>query len=99
MLGPILFLELVADIDNDVEHSEVRSFANSARVMKGVNGVRECSYLQSDLQKIYQWAEENNMSFNDSKFQIVRYGTDSVLKLTTNYLSSNSTLIQEYNDI
>ena len=30
--------------------------------------------LQNDLNSIYNWAESNNMSFDDTKFELLRYG-------------------------
>ena len=38
----------------------------------------EC--LQTDLDKIYQWQETNNMQFNGAKFENIRYGQDEDLK-------------------
>ena len=47
----------------------------------------DASDLQRDLEVVYQWAEDNNMSFNDLKFECLRLGLDFTLKLITNYTS------------
>ena len=57
VLGPLIFLILMADIDMEVYHSLLKSFADDTRVTKGVSGVNDASKLQSDLNNIYDWAE------------------------------------------
>ena len=51
--------------------------------------------LQIDLNKIYSWAEQNNMLFNNGKFELLRYGNDEDLKNSTYYLSANNEIIEE----
>jgi hypothetical protein len=50
--------------------------------------------LQEDLHKVYNWATTNNMQFNDSKFELLRYGKNYELKESTSYLSNNNQQIQ-----
>ena len=45
--------------------------------------------LQGDLEKIYSWAKEYNMTFNNSKFELLRYGSNNTLKESTSYDSSD----------
>jgi hypothetical protein len=93
VLGPLLFLILLSDIDKKIASSFLSSFADDTRVSKGVAGVTDASALQRDLEIVYQWAEENNMFFNNLKFECLRYGLDSTLKLSTNYTSPSGTII------
>ena len=51
--------------------------------------------LQQDLNSIYEWAEQCNMQFNDSKFELLRYGKDSALTSCTSYLTNKGTIIDE----
>ena len=95
VLGPLLFLVLISDIDTDVVFSFLSSFADDTRVSKGVSGVSNTSSLQTDLEAIYQWAIENNMSFNNLKFELIRRGLDSTLKLCTSYTSPDGTIIND----
>ena len=69
MLGPLLFLVLIRDIDKDITSTFVSSFADDTRVAKGINSVKDLETLQLDRQSIYEWAEENNMEFNFPKFE------------------------------
>ena len=95
VLGPLLFLVLISDIDINVLSSFLSSFADDTRVSKGICGVSDASALQGDLEVIYQWAIDNNMSFNSSKFELIRRGPDSTLKLCTNYTSSEGSIISD----
>ena len=48
VLGPLLFLILIGDIDKDVACSFTSSFADDTRVGKGVSDFLECDELQDD---------------------------------------------------
>ena len=91
VLGPLIFIILMTDIDEELMYSLLKSFADDTRVMKGVSNVREASQLQEDLFNVYDWAESNNMEFNSLKFEILRYGADGALT----YLTSIGTIIYE----
>ena len=95
VLGPLLFLILIGDIDRNIAESFISSFADDTRLSRAVSGVREASSLQTDLEKIYQWSVENNMMFNGEKFEALRYGRDDVLKCTTSYTSPEGSVIPE----
>lgn len=41
--------------------------------------------LQQDLKEVYGWAERNNMTFNNTKFELLRYGRNEELKESTSY--------------
>ena len=95
VLGPLIFIILMQDIDEGLLYSMLKSFADDTRVMKGVSNVKEASQLQEDLFGIYDWATLNNMEFNGLKFEVLRYGADDALKIFTNYLSSDGTIIDQ----
>ena len=87
VLGPLLFLVLIGDIDKGIRSSFVSSFADDTRVSKGIRSVGDVEALQSDLQSIYKWADENNMEFNFHKFESLRYGNNDGIKESTSYRS------------
>lgn len=76
-LGPILFLIMISDIDHKVSKSVVSSFADDTKVSHIISLLEDCNDLQSSLNDIYTWSEENNMNFNELKFQALRYGSVS----------------------
>ena len=93
VIGPLLFLILLKDIDKDVRSSWVSSFADDTRVLAGVKNQEDVRQLQTDLDSIYRWAHVNNCMFNADKFECLRYGNDDILKESTNYVSSNQVSI------
>ena len=95
VIGPLLFLILIGDIDQNVARSFVSSFADDTRLLLEINGVQDASALQSDLEAVYQWALDNNASFNNKKFEVLRHGNDDTLKLTTSYTAPDGTIITE----
>ena len=64
VLGPLLFLVLISDIDEGILSAFLSSFADDTRVAKGIKTVEDVEALQTDLQAIFKWSEENNMKFN-----------------------------------
>jgi hypothetical protein len=87
VLGPLLFLTLLNDIDQDVDSSMVTSFADDTRITGIVNNQADVESLKNDLGTIYKWAEKNNMWFNDSKFELLRYNkrTEAVYETGTKH--------------
>lgn len=75
VLGPLLFLINLFDINEHVQHSSVVSFADDTRVIKEVSSEADSDLLQNDLEALYRWTEQNNMSFNNNKFEHLMYST------------------------
>ena len=61
VLGPLLFLIMVADINKDISESNLISFADDTRIYSKINDVTDCNTLQQDLNHVYDWASTNNM--------------------------------------
>ena len=93
VIGPLLFLVLLGDIDANILSSFLSSFADDTRMARGLSGVSDASALQTDLEAVYQWAEDNNMSFNDLKFEVLQFGSDLTLKLITSYTNPSGNII------
>ena len=97
VLGPVLFLILINDIDDDIE--SFRSlFADDTRVTRKIETEDDVEELQQDLDKLYQWQEQNNMLFNGNKFEVLRYGTNRTIKESTSYFTPNYEEIIEEKD-
>ena len=73
VLGPILFLIFINDIAHCVSDSIIRCFAGDTRVSKAIGCEEDVSTLQSDLIKVIQWSENNNMSLHKDKFEYISY--------------------------
>ena len=74
VLGPLLFLIHIGDIDSGLRYSTASSFADDTRIVMPLKTMEDASKLQEDLTSIYEWADENNMAFNGGKFEHLRYG-------------------------
>jgi hypothetical protein len=90
-----LFLILIADIDKDITSSFLSRFADDTRVGAAIATTDDASKLQEDLHTVYNWAEQNNMEFNATKFELLRYGNNAELKQSTQYTSNVGTIIEE----
>ena len=74
VLGPVLFLVHIAGIADSLSAgTEASSFADDTRIMRSISSVAECEALQSDLVKVYRWADQVNMHFNTDKFECLRF--------------------------
>ena len=61
VLGPLLFLIMIVDIDKYVSASNLISFADDTRLYPGVGGITDCDNLQFDLYTVYDLASSNIM--------------------------------------
>ena len=65
------------------------------RLYGRVKNESDALQLQQDLEKIYKWADINNMEFNSKKFELLRFGKSENLTSTTNYISPTGEIIEE----
>ena len=65
------------------------------KVIQEVSSPEDCQILQQSLNKVYEWADTNNMKFNITKFNLLRYGPNEDLKRNTSYKNSDDEDIQE----
>ena len=69
VLGPILFLIFINDIDQCIMHSIIRCFADDTRISIAIRSEKDVSLLQSDLYNVMNWSERNNMALHRDKFE------------------------------
>ena len=99
VLGPLLFLIMINDISKDISESFISIFADDTRLTKVINNEEDLESFQEDLEKLYDWAQTNNMAFNGSKFELLRYGYNDELKCATNYLTPEAEDIIEVKNV
>ena len=78
VLGPLLFLVHISDINQSSSHTTVRSFADDTRVGAVISKSEDIANMQIDLDNIYLWALNNNMEFNEAKFEHMLYGSSII---------------------
>ena len=94
VLGPLIFLVLLGDIDTGIVSASVSSFADDTRILAKISSPQSVFSMQQDLETIYQWSETNNMEFNANKFECMRYGTNELIKTSTSYFSNSGSIIE-----
>ena len=90
---------MINDIDENVVNSSVSVFADDTRITKVVKNEEDAEELQADLESLYEWARENNMSFNTLKFEALRFGKNKELKNNTNYLTPEADNMIEVKEV
>ena len=94
VLGPLLFLIMIIDIDHDTLEALMGIFADDTRLWRVHTGEEDVNLLQNELDKTYKWAESNNASFNSDKFEAIRFHTSrSKAHPNPSYNSYNGTPI------
>lgn len=66
VLGPILFLVHINDISKNIS-SIIRLFADDCVCYKEINNLEDCLALQSDINKLGEWATSWGMRFQPVK--------------------------------
>ena len=71
VLGPLLFLIYINDLENCIIDSTLSCFADDSRIKKKILHTADTDDLQADLNKVEVWSSENNMSLHDEKFELL----------------------------
>lgn len=90
VLGPLMFLLYINDIGNDIE-SNIRLFADDCLLYRVINCAQDAIDLQSDFQKLVNWADTWQMSFNPTKCHTLRV-TNSTSPVLHDYTINGITL-------
>ena len=99
VLGPLLFLIMISDIDKDIKSSTLISFADDTRLYTNVDSPSDCDNMQSDLDSVYEWASTNNMFFNSKKFNYISFSPQLQSNTTNVYITPNSNIINHSNTV
>ena len=89
VLGPILFLIYINDLENEIG-SNILKFADDTKMFRRVESQEDRHQLQSDLNKLVKWAEKCQMLFNKDKCKYLHIGQANATK---NYLMINTVLL------
>ena len=73
VLGPILFLIYVIDLNESLRMSSSLTFADDTKLIHAIRSVLDQGDLQMDLDAVAEWSRLNNMALHEDKFQLLSY--------------------------
>ena len=73
VLGPILFIIFINDMNESIVSSILRSFADDTRILKAIHSYLDVPELQADLDNIIKWSRNNNMTLHKNKFELLQH--------------------------
>ena len=88
VLGPLLFLIYINDIDENIL-SKFCKFADDSKVAKVVNNAHDAEIVREDLVKLQNWSHDWQMEFNSDKCQVMHVGKKN---LNSQYVLNSNTL-------
>ena len=84
VLGPLLFVIFINDIDDCAENIDILlKFADDTKLGHNASSIEECVITQECLDKLINWANTWNMSFNISKCKVLHVGRNNLNHIYT----------------
>ena len=77
VLGPILFIVYINDLDNNII-SKLGKFADDSKLGKGINCLEDVELLRQDLANLGKWSDDWQMQFNIDKCSVMHIGRHNV---------------------
>ena len=71
VLGPILFLIYINDLNKCITSSIVSHFADDTRILKAIATTSDVALLQHDLLETISWSNTNKMKLHEKKFELL----------------------------
>ena len=72
-LGPFLFLLFINDVGDALRDVNYLLFADDLKVYRIIKDASDSSELQLSLNKLHEWVDTNNLSFNVNKCKFISY--------------------------
>ena len=94
VLGPLLFLILLGDIDQGTVKAFLSIFADDTRIGNQIMSVEDGENLQTDLDTLYSWTTQNNMKLNEERFECLCCGPKHTLQDTIQYRANTGSIVQ-----
>ena len=95
VLGPILFIIMIDDLDCNLIHSLASKYADDTRVTASISKPEDAIQFQNELDnKVYPWAPANKMSLNGDKFEHLHVG-NNLNQTKSSYKDPSGNIIEE----
>ena len=92
VLGPLLFIIMMFDIDKNIVAAYLSLFADDTCIWKNIKTPEDSRILQDNIHKTVTWANRNNMQFNCKKFDHVGFGRNLQ---KSDYFAGNNVKIEK----
>ena len=79
VLASLFFIIMIADIDQNLENSVSRLFADDTKVSAKIKTQEGTERLQKDLNRIYTWTDENLMEFIQNNFEKMSHDDTKII--------------------
>lgn len=73
VLGPILFVIFINDIDTCIQ-SKLKKIADDSKVYRELRSEEDYQILQEDVENLCQWSDDWEMLFNIKKCKVLHFG-------------------------
>ena len=73
ILGPLLFIIFINDINSAVRKSTMSCYADDSKASMKITNDNDKYELQNELNQIFDWSNENSMSFNKEKLEFIHF--------------------------
>ena len=85
VLGPFLFLIMINDLPQVMNHSEIFTFADDTKIVKKIKTSTDSTNLQNDLYNVENWTDRDLLELNLDKFVHLRFYLNKQSKLAPKY--------------
>ncbi|KAJ0183234.1 hypothetical protein K1T71_001210 [Dendrolimus kikuchii] len=80
LLGPLLFVIFINDINTCIHHSKYQLFADDMKIYKSITSPVDASLLQEDIWRISDYCKHNHLDLNISKCSVITFTLFTCLK-------------------
>ena len=81
VLGPVLFIIFINDLECLIKSSVVRFVADDTKICNRIFTELDSEELQRDLNTVMEWLRKNNMKLHEHKFELMVHGASLNLLL------------------
>ena len=83
------------ELDTGIGKSDCLIFVDDTKLFTQINNDTDREEHQKNLDTLYKWQEDNNMSFNNSKFCHMSFGTNTQTRDKSFYLNPENDIITQ----
>ena len=98
VLGPLLFVAYINDLDDAVSISGIKKFADDTKVYREVCSELDAISFQSELDSIFDWSRDWGMFFNVDKCKVMHVGSRNK-KIVYNVNGRDLSVVQTEKDL